>query len=193
MLSSSCVLCFIDNHDIVLRQRTSNGKSCRKGCVASRTSLQTFQLCKSFGNVKNRPLSYSHITIKIPEHSGRIARHIGAIRPNCKRNSKSCMPCGKRLSVEIPVGCHVQPLEIHACTYYLGIRTFCLQNTSGSPGSYASAGMSANYVIWILTSKLSNLFHYLCTQSLYASNRKGGIQGGIKIACLFQHQEEHIK
>ena len=78
-----------------------------------RAALQAFQLGEQLGDVEHLALGDELVLVHIAQRAGRVARHIHPVWPGGEWNAEASVTGGEGFSVEIVVGCHVQPAQVY--------------------------------------------------------------------------------
>jgi len=76
------------------------------------TAFKTFDLGEQFGDVKHLTLRYQLVLVHVAQAPRSVTGNIHAVRPGGKWHPETSVTCRERFSIEIMVGCHVQPLKI---------------------------------------------------------------------------------
>ena len=192
MLAGAGVFGLLGNDDLVLIQLLRQRKgSCQRG-VAGGALFHTFQSSQSLGDVEDLALLDGHIAIHVTQGTGGRTGHVAVVGIGGIGHAEAGVGGGEGLAVELIVGSHGQAGQINRSGNDLGVAAGLAQ-AAGGAGQVAAAGVGANHHIGVLAKAVHKLMAQLPAQGLHAGDTEGGVQRGVEVAGIFQHQQSLIE
>ena len=141
VLAGARVLRLLHDDGGVARQLAGEADGRGHGGVAGRAALQALELDQRLGDVEDLALGDREVAVDVAQRAGRVARHVGAVRPGGEGHAEAGVAGGEALAVEVVVAGHVQAGEVDRGAHDLRVGGAGALQAAGGARGVAAAGV----------------------------------------------------
>ena len=195
VLAGAGVLGLLHDDGGVARQVAGEAHGGGHGRVAGRAALEALELGHRLGDVEHLALRHREVAVDVAQRPGRVARHVGAVRPGGERHAEAGVAGGEALAVEVVVAGHVQAAEVDRGADDLGVGRAGTLQAAGRAGGVAAAGVGDHDVRRVRAGEALHLAGDLEAQGLDAAHAEAAVERGGEVAGhveQFDHVEEEL-